>query len=235
MIGEAGKHHHFMLKSWKMAGKPLQNSLILAGFFSVGEWQPCGKSSTKPVTAPKNYLAKTSKPTISKPLQPTSSKTICSKSVNACIQSPFRWPWLGSKNSSSTCYANAMLNCLYPFPELWDFSSQVQFHQVLKVKFIAMNTNPRDPLKATPTQLFVYSSIFISLCFPPSQRKMLDNSKLVRAHAFQIYFNLVLHVFGKNCEFPWLGEKLCWFCRTGVAKSVKSYRKLPKLKWSYLA
>ena len=39
--GKAGKHHHFMLKSGKMAGKPLQNSSILAGFFSVGEWQPC--------------------------------------------------------------------------------------------------------------------------------------------------------------------------------------------------
>ena len=31
--GKAGKHHHFMLKSGKMAGKPLQNSSILAGFF----------------------------------------------------------------------------------------------------------------------------------------------------------------------------------------------------------
>ena len=102
------------------------------------------------VTAPKHNLAKTSKPTISKPLQPTSSKTICSKSVNACIQLPFRRPWLGLKNSSSTCYANAMLNCLYPFPELWDFSSQVRLHQALKVMFIAMNTKPRDPLKATP-------------------------------------------------------------------------------------
>ena len=39
--GKAGKTSPFYVEKGKMAGKPLQNSSILAGFFSVGEWQPC--------------------------------------------------------------------------------------------------------------------------------------------------------------------------------------------------
>ena len=67
---------------------------------------------------------------------------------------PFRRPWLGLKNYGSTCYANSVLNCLFPFPELWDFSaSQLHpLHQALRAILLSMNVQPRDPSKATPLQ-----------------------------------------------------------------------------------
>ena len=57
----------------------------------------------------------------------------------------------GLKNQfNTTCYANSVLNCLFPFPELWDFPSRFSLHQAMKLMFFAMNsqsstTTPLDP------------------------------------------------------------------------------------------
>ena len=50
----------------------------------------------------------------------------------------------------NTCYANAVLTCLFPLPELWEFSSLSNLHQSAKAVLTSMNTKPRDPTKATP-------------------------------------------------------------------------------------
>ena len=107
-------------------------------------------TKTKPFKKRSSQLPSPSKsskhpPKTSKVSLPPSNK------ANMWSRSLFRRPWLGLKNDSKTiCYANAVLNCLFPFPELWEFSSQDPLQKALKVMFIAMNTKPKDPSRATP-------------------------------------------------------------------------------------
>ena len=56
--------------------------------------------------------------------------------------SQFRKPSTGLENMGNTCYANAILTCLFSFPELWDFPSSSPLLQSLKVILVAMNSTP---------------------------------------------------------------------------------------------
>ena len=114
------------------------------------KFAPPTQSKTKPLKKRSSQLRSPSKSSSKHPPKTSKVSLPPSNKANMWSRSLFCRPWLGLKNSGSNCYANAMLNCLYPFPELWDFSSQVPLHQALKVMFIAMNTKPRDPSKATP-------------------------------------------------------------------------------------
>ena len=73
-----------------------------------------------------------------------------STSVVRVSQIAFRRPQLGLENLGNTCYANAILTCLFPFPELWDFPSLSPLHQSMRAVLMIMNTQPRNPSKAPP-------------------------------------------------------------------------------------
>ena len=75
---------------------------------------------------------------------------ICSSLSGAPDRFPFRRPWVGLVNMGNTCYANSILDCLFPFPELWDFQARQPLHQAMRAILVIMNVQPRDPSKATP-------------------------------------------------------------------------------------
>ena len=80
------------------------------------------------------------------PLSAPTTKSSAVVSRRSSFLSPFRRPLIGLVNLGSTCYANSVLNCLFPFRELWDFPSSSKLHQSFKTMMMCLNSKSGKPL-----------------------------------------------------------------------------------------